>query len=114
MTENGIIQLATLIVGAIVTIMLAIVQRDQRAARREAAEVKKSLLASNEIRDNKMDTIHSLVNSTLGKELKEKLDAYKELALVDPLKWQPKAFEAQRQYDDHQRRQAIVDRMRPN
>ena len=109
MTESGIIQLATLIVGAIVTIMLAFVQRDQRIARKERQELKDTLVLTEERKSNKIDTIHSLVNSSLGKEIKEKMEAYKELALKDPLKWQEKALEATKQYNEHERRQALVD-----
>jgi len=109
LTESGIIQLATLIVGAIVTIMLAFVQRDQRIARKERQELKDTLVLTEERKSNKIDTIHSLVNSSLGKEIKEKMEALNELALQDPIRWQEKAAEATKQYYEHQRRQALVD-----
>jgi len=113
LTEQGIIQIATLVVGAIVTVMLAFVQRNQNQARKERKEIKEALFVSDENRSTQLNTIHSLVNSTLGREMREKLEAFKELAIIDPLKWQERALTAQKQYDEHQRRQTALDEKRP-
>lgn len=117
MSESGILQLATLLVGAAVTVLLAFIKREQshikheqQIVREEAQKIKETLIVSTEQRNAKLDTIHDLVNSALGQEIKAKADAFRELAKYDPARWQEKANSAVKQYQELKEREKLAQK----
>ena len=127
-TDTLIIALVNIIVGAILTAFLAWIKRGQTSATNAAVasaktaadtaeQVKTDLKIHTNSQNEKMDslaegqnTIHTLVNSAMGNQLKINMMGAQELAKANPTAENVgKADIARKAYEAHQAKQAEVD-----
>jgi hypothetical protein len=123
--DSLIIALVNIIVGAVLAYFLARMNRGQAAADKAAvvdriqvkealetnqAEVKSALTEHTTSQDKKLDAIHALVNSAMGAQLKMTADALRAVADANTTPENIQAAEeAEKLYDEHQAKQAVVD-----
>jgi hypothetical protein len=120
-TDGLIIAVVNIIVGAILAGFLAWIKRGQTDASKDATDaikeakadrvqVKQALEVHTTSQNEKLDTIHTLVNSALGVRMNAEATAKEALAQVVPTPENILAAEAARdEYHAHMAKQATVD-----
>lgn len=87
-----------------------VVIRGQTAAAKEAVVVKDTLANKSVVTDEKLNSIHTLVNSDMGKQKLRTAQALRRIAGITKDHLDIAAAEdAEEEYQKHQRSQAIVD-----
>lgn len=105
--------------GTFVTSILALGSQwiaimGQTRAAAEAREVKETLATKSVVTDDKLDSIHVLVNSDMGKQKLRTAQALRRIANMTKMPLDIAAAEdAEMEYSKHQRSQAIVDTKQP-
>jgi hypothetical protein len=106
------------LIAGVVAVVLAYMQMKTRQtvqstadrAATKAEEARTTLDNTNQRTDKKLDSIHTLVNSAMARQMQITCTALKRLAdMTGKIEDADAAAEAQRIYDEHLKKQGVVD-----
>ncbi len=110
MTINDALVVSAVLTPLLTASLVWVNQRNATKAEKKVEEVKETLVATNSAMDGKLDTIHTLVNSKLGRVLRTNAATLRALAILthdDAVA--NLATEAEAESAEHEAKQATVD-----
>jgi hypothetical protein len=110
MTINDALVTSAVITPLLTASLVWVNQRNATRAEKKVEEVKQTLITTNSTMDGKLNTIHTLVNSKLGRVLRTNASTLRALAVLtqDP-SYAKLADDAEAESADHEAKQAAVD-----